>query len=76
MAGTDLLNYFTRICSDIYLDATPILIKSAAELSKCSLKYEPSVFNINTNVKDGITQKYDKGRQDAVRFARVNPKSF
>ena len=24
------------------------------ELSKCSLKYEPSVFNINTNVKDGI----------------------
>ena len=25
------------------------------ELSKCSLKYEPSVFNINTNVKDGIT---------------------
>ena len=25
------------------------------ELSKCSLKYEPSVFNIITNVKDGIS---------------------
>ena len=33
----------------------PILIKSDDELSKCSLKYEPSVFNINTNVTDGIT---------------------
>ncbi len=32
-----------------------ILIIWSFELSKCSLKYEPSVFNINTNVKDGIS---------------------
>ena len=32
-----------------------ILIFWSFELRKCSLKYEPTVFNINTNVKVGIT---------------------
>ncbi len=27
------------------------------ELNKCSLKYEPTVFNLNINVKVGIKQK-------------------
>ena len=31
-----------------------ILIIGGDELSKCSLKYEPTVFKINTNVKVGI----------------------
>ncbi len=38
---------FIRFLSDTY--------HWSFELSKCSLKYEPSVFNINTNVKDGIS---------------------
>ena len=47
-----------RICS-IFLPryfalGYPTLIIGGDELSKCSLKYEPSVFNMNTNVKDGI----------------------
>ena len=57
-------------CADLHvccMFAYPILIKSAAELSKCSLKYEPSVFNINTNVKDGITQ-----HMHCNRFLKTN----
>ncbi len=45
--------------AQIWSIACRILIKSAAELSKCSLKYEPTVFNINTNVKVGIFDKFD-----------------
>ena len=51
-------------------DFAPILIKSEDELSKCSLKYEPSVFNINTNVKDGITPTL--GRQLGSGISSIN----
>ena len=47
-----------RPCVGFTTGFYPILIRSGDELSKCSLKYEPSVFNININVKDGITIRY------------------
>ena len=49
--GNALVADFAQICMFAYR----ILITGGDELSKCSLKYEPTVFNINTNVKVGIT---------------------
>ena len=52
----DFVHLFIQFC----MFASPILITGGDELSKCSLKYEPSVFNINTNVKDGITHELSR----------------
>ena len=41
--GNALVPDFMQFLLQYYVIAYPILIKSAAELSKCSLKYEPSL---------------------------------
>ena len=50
-----------RFCADVHVClalAALIFIIGGDELSKCSLKYEPTVFNINNNVKVGITGEF------------------
>ena len=42
------------------------------ELSKCSLKYEPSVFNININVQDWINKRYLVGTIWIVKCTSTN----
>ena len=69
---TDFVQFLLRGCPDF----TPILIIGGDELSKCSLKYEPSVFNINTNVKDGIRISICSSLHYISIFARRTTRHF